>query len=209
MKRPGERNDDGADLTARIAAGCSLILGAGIVALVLAVRSAPPEREPGAALAHGPAASTGSDAVLTPVWNVIGREHRAGVVWDTDGDGNDEVLLLDRGDTVQVYDATGRHLHAIDLDRDARCLDVAVRRRPPALITAGRSAPITAYGLDEQPLWKYALSLEHPLTACLVADLDGDRSEEIIAARSVSTAMAGSSGSCHCRGSSKASRWVT
>ncbi|MFQ5810002.1 MAG: FG-GAP repeat domain-containing protein, partial [Armatimonadota bacterium] len=185
MDHSNARNDNAPEQNARIAGGCCLLLATLVVALVLAARSAPPGQAPGAALAHGPSASAGPGVPLTALWEAPARRRAsAAAIWDTDQDGDDELLLLDGDDRIIMYDERGDDLRTATLPYDAGCLGIARGRRPPAIVTGSLYASVSALDrAGDEVLWSYSLPMTYTLTACAVADLEGDGIEEIVAAQ--------------------------
>ena len=183
MNRSDQRSDEQSELSARVAAGCVLLLGALAVALAGAARNAPRAHEVGAALAHGPTTVPGATMRLTTLWEVGGGYLRTAATCDLDDDGDEELLLLDDGDMITIFDAQGRYVRALQLRHGARYLEVARGCRPPALIVADPYAPVGAYDGEGGLLWSYPLPITQELTACTLADLDDDGVEEIITAQ--------------------------
>ncbi|MGD8237168.1 MAG: VCBS repeat-containing protein, partial [Armatimonadota bacterium] len=70
------------------------------------------------------------------------------------------------------------------LPHHSACLAIARGRRPPAIVIGSTYASVAALDrAGDAVLWSYSLPMTHTLTACAVADLDGDGTEEIVAAQ--------------------------
>lgn len=188
MKQTDHRDHHPPDLGAPIARGCSLLLGAVAVALILAATSASREHEAGAAHAHGPpTASTRTHSMLTMLWDASGRNYTAAATWDIDENGDDELLVLQDDDVVVIFDADGAPQRSVLLRQTARSLDVAKQRNPPAMILGSRrygQRSVAAYDRAGDDVWYYPLPRGYDVAACAVADIDGDGVEETIAAQS-------------------------